>query len=241
MRPSIVLFGDSITEEAFGEGGWGASLANHYSRSADVVLRGYSGYNTRWAARVAARAVASIPGAAVAAVTVFFGANDAALPDRGSAPQHVPVREYADNLRAICALLRRRWPRVAVILITPPPVDEDGRLRYPYPHDASGLPERTNAAAGAYARACVGAARLCGARAIDIWSRMQRFPGWEKSFLRDGLHLTPRGNRLVFEEVVFALKDANLSLEAIPADLPLFGDMDPNDPARAFEEDDEDD
>lgn len=235
MRPSIVLFGDSITEEAFGEGGWGASLANHYSRSADVVLRGYSGYNTRWAARVAGRAVASIA-SPVSAVTVFFGANDAALPDRACALQHVPLAEYKDNLRAIFALLKKRWPSVVVILITPPPVDEDGRLRYPYAHDFSGLPERTNAAAAGYARACVEVARQCGLRAIDIWSRMQRFPGWEKSFLRDGLHLTPRGNRVLFEEVVFALKDANLSLEALPADLPLFSDIDPDNPVKSFED-----
>lgn len=111
--------------------------------------------------------------------------------------------------------------------------------RYPYAHDYSGLPERTNAAAGVYARACVEVARQCGIRAIDIWSRMQKFTGWEKCFLRDGLHLTPRGNRVLFEEVVFALKDANLSLEALPADLPLFGDMDPDDPAKSFEDDDE--
>ncbi|EAY99754.1 hypothetical protein OsI_21739 [Oryza sativa Indica Group] len=154
MRPSIVLFGDSITEEAFGEGGWGAHLANHYSRSADVVLRGYSGYNTR----------------------------------------------------------------------------------YQYGGDCAGLPERTNESAGAYARACVEVAAECGLRVIDIWSKMQRFPGWESSFLRDGLHLTPRGNRVVFEEVVFALKDASLGLEALPADLPLFCDMDPNNPVKSFDE-----
>lgn len=236
MRPSIVLFGDSITEEAFGEGGWGSSLANHYSRSADVVLRGYSGYNTRWAARVAGRAVASIAGP-VAAVAVFFGANDAALPDRACAPQHVPLDEYGDNLRAICAALEKRWPSVVVILITPPPVDEDGRLRYPYPHDLSGLPDRTNAAAGAYARACLEVARQRGLRAVDIWSRMQGFPGWDKAFLRDGLHLTPRGNRVLFEEVVRALNDASLGLRALPADLPLFADMDPHDPAKSFDDD----
>ena len=56
---------------------------------------------------------------------------------------------------------------------------------------------------------------------------------------RDGLHLTPRGNRVLFEEVVFALKDPNLSLEALPADLPLFGDMDPDNPAKSFEDEDE--
>jgi hypothetical protein len=44
---------------------------------------------------------------------------------------------------------------------------------------------------------------------------------------------------VLFEEVVFALKDANLSLEALPADLPLFGDMDLDNPAKSFEDDDE--
>uniref|UniRef100_A0A0E0DX74 Uncharacterized protein n=1 Tax=Oryza meridionalis TaxID=40149 RepID=A0A0E0DX74_9ORYZ len=239
MRPSIVLFGDSITEEAFGEGGWGAHLANHYSRSADVVLRGYSGYNTRWAAMVAARAV--VAGAAGAsappsAVTVCFGANDASLPGRASALQHVPLPEYRDNLRAICALLAAAWPSVVVILITPPPVHDAARVRYQYGGDCAGLPERTNESAGAYARACVEVAAECGLRVIDIWSKMQRFPGWESSFLRDGLHLTPRGNRVVFEEVVFALKDASLGLEALPADLPLFCDMDPNNPVKSFDE-----
>lgn len=28
MRPKIFLFGDSITEESFSDGGWGASLAD---------------------------------------------------------------------------------------------------------------------------------------------------------------------------------------------------------------------
>ena len=33
MRPKIYLFGDSITEFSFDEGGWGASLANHFART----------------------------------------------------------------------------------------------------------------------------------------------------------------------------------------------------------------
>jgi isoamyl acetate esterase len=36
--------------------------------------------------------------------------------------------------------------------------------------------------------------------------------------------------------VVFALKDANLSLEALPADLPLFSDIDPDNPVKSFED-----
>lgn len=34
----------------------------------------------------------------LALATVFFGANDAALPDRTSGKQHVPLGEYTDNL-----------------------------------------------------------------------------------------------------------------------------------------------
>jgi hypothetical protein len=38
--PTIVLFGDSITEGSFDVGGWGARLAHEYARKADVVNRG---------------------------------------------------------------------------------------------------------------------------------------------------------------------------------------------------------
>ena len=72
----------------------------------DVVLRGYSGYNTRWALKVLDRVfpVAESGGSDGAvpplAVTVFFGANDACLPDRYAAFQHVPLDEYKQNLHS---------------------------------------------------------------------------------------------------------------------------------------------
>lgn len=135
MRAKIYLFGDSITEQSFENGGWGASLANHFARTvicvyvcacfflllfffyvnvmswiwwlkADVVLRGYSGYNTRWAVKVMERVFPADGGDAPLAVTVFFGANDASLPDRCSGFQHVPFDEYKQNLLAIVAFLK---------------------------------------------------------------------------------------------------------------------------------------
>lgn len=63
-------------------------------------------------------------------VTVFFGANDAALPDRSSARQHVPVAEYAANLASMVAFLRDSRGAGNVLLITPPPVDEAARLAF---------------------------------------------------------------------------------------------------------------
>ena len=38
MRPRIVLFGDSITEQSFRSGGWGGALADTYTRKVDPTL-----------------------------------------------------------------------------------------------------------------------------------------------------------------------------------------------------------
>ncbi|KAF8409008.1 hypothetical protein HHK36_005079 [Tetracentron sinense] len=247
MRPKIFLFGDSITEESFGDGGWGACLAHHFCRTVDVVLRGYSGYNTRWALRVLEKVFPAVEETPLA-VTVFFGANDASLPDRGSAFQHVPLLEYKQNLHDIVSFIKvffslslflingfKRWPTTLVLLITPPPIDEDGRLRFPYGDNPSGLPERTNEAASAYAKECIAVAGECGVPVVDIWTRMQQLPDWPKVCLRDGLHLTQSGNKIVFEEVVERLRKEGLSLETLPADLPLLSEIDPRDPLKAFQ------
>jgi hypothetical protein len=44
----VLLVGDSLVQRSFEPGGWGARLAHDYARSADVLLRGFSGYNTAW-------------------------------------------------------------------------------------------------------------------------------------------------------------------------------------------------
>ncbi|KAK2642216.1 hypothetical protein Ddye_023979 [Dipteronia dyeriana] len=237
MRPKIYLFGDSITEESFCSGGWGSSLAHHFSRTLDVILRGYSGYNTRWALKVMDRVLPaeSGGGGAPLAVTVFFGANDACLPDRCSGFQHVPLHEYKQNLHYIVSFLKNQWPTTLILLMTPPPIDEEGRLKHPYVENPTGLPERTNDAAGAYAKACIEVAGERGFPVINLWTKMQQFPNWQKVYLSDGLHLTPTGNRVVFEELVVKLRENRLSLEKLPVDLPLISEIDTKDPLKAFE------
>ncbi|KAJ7090032.1 hypothetical protein C8R43DRAFT_1050416 [Mycena crocata] len=49
VQDVIMLFGDSITQAAWDERGFGARLANVYSRKLDVLNRGLAGYNTEWA------------------------------------------------------------------------------------------------------------------------------------------------------------------------------------------------
>ena len=38
LRPQFVLFGDSITQHGFSEGGWCARLANDYSRKVRMLV-----------------------------------------------------------------------------------------------------------------------------------------------------------------------------------------------------------
>ncbi|CAI0547341.1 unnamed protein product [Linum tenue] len=283
MRPQIVLFGDSITEQSFRSGGWGASLADTYSRKADVFNRGYGGYNTRWALFLLHHIFPLDGRKAPIAATVFFGANDAALLGRTSERQHVPVDEYKENLRKIVKHLKVQlrssdycnrsetalsrilcqhcfWlqqlnlcdtelahenffvqessPAILVVLITPPPVDEPGRKAYAmsvYGEKAMEHPERTNDMAGVYAQHCVDLAKELGVRSINLWSKMQETDGWQQNYLSDGLHLTPEGNAVVFEEVVKVFSEAWLSPAEMPLDFPHHSQIEGENPEKAFQ------
>ncbi|XP_076940907.1 GDSL esterase/lipase At5g62930-like [Bidens hawaiensis] len=239
MRPEIVLFGDSITEQSFRIGGWGASLTDTYSRKADIVVRGYGGYTTRWALFLLHHIFPMCSTTPPIAATVFLGANDAALPGRTSEHQHVPIEEYKENLRKIVRHIKECSPTMLIVLITPPPIDEEGRLQYAkslYGEKAMTLPERTNEVAGNYASACVEVAKELGVSAVNLWSKMQETQGWQKTFLSDGLHLTPDGNKVVFEEVVKVFNGAGLSALDMPSDFPHHSEIDHQNPARVFQE-----
>jgi len=56
--------------------------------------------------------------------------------------------------------------------------------RHPYIENPSGLPERTNEAAGAYAQACISVAKECGCPVVDLWIKMQECPDWKQAYLR---------------------------------------------------------
>jgi isoamyl acetate esterase len=104
-RPVVVALGDSITEYAVAEGGWWRGLSGNYSRRADCVNRGLSGYNSRWAL-FAADEVVEAYGDRLAAALVWYGANDAKTVGTGGPQASVPVDEYGRNLRAIVRKLR---------------------------------------------------------------------------------------------------------------------------------------
>lgn len=238
MRPQIILFGDSITQQSFSLGGWGAALADTFSRKADVLVRGYGGYNTRWSLFLLHHIFPLDATTHPLAVTIFFGANDAALSGRTSERQHVPIEEYKENLRKMVHHIKECSNKVLVVLITPPPIDEDGRFKYArslYGDKAMKLPERTNEVTGLYAKQCIELAEELGLPSINLWSKMQETDGWQKKFLNDGLHLTPEGNAVVHQEVSRIFTESGLCPPEMPLDFPHHSKIDPETPEKAFQ------
>ena len=104
-------------------------MQSTYSRRADVLSRGFSGYNTRHALdnlqSVLIDCGAGTGRRGVLFYTLWFGANDAALP---GTRQHVPVEEYTSNIKNMVELIRAAHNDDAstqvppIVLITPPPV-----------------------------------------------------------------------------------------------------------------------
>ncbi|ESW27431.1 hypothetical protein PHAVU_003G201200 [Phaseolus vulgaris] len=239
VRPKIVLFGDSITEQSIRENGWGVSLANAYSRRADVLVRGYGGYNTRWAMFLLHHLFPLDSTTPPIATTIFFGANDAALIGRTSERQHVPYEEFKENLRKFVRHLKECSPTMKIVLITPPPVNEKGRLAYAkskYGEKATEVPERINEVTVQYANACLEVAYEMGVSCINLWAIMQHTDGWQTKYLSDGLHLTAEGNTVVYREVIKVFDEAGLSADNLPFDFPHHSKIDSKHPERAFQQ-----
>ena len=165
-------------------------------------------------------------------VTIFFGANDAALPDRTSYRQHVPLDVYSANVRWMVGYLKREAKVRNVILITPPPVSEPHRVAHAMRTYGIDLPlgsERTVEATSTYAAACKDLAVELDVPCVDLFSRFMAVEGYGDVLLNDGLHLTPRGNALVAKALVEVLQELGLGADAIEVDVPLWDAMLPCD------------
>lgn len=229
--PKVILFGDSITQSSFQTSGWGAEIAHKLARKCDVVNRGLSGYNSRWGKIVLPRLLSSHNSADsnIAAVTVFFGANDCSLEDKNP-QQHVPLQEYSQNLKDISQFLTSAGVSPdRVIFITPPPLHEEAWEKECI---LKGCPlNRLNSVAGQYAQACVQAAGQCGADVLDLWSLMQKDGQDYTVYLSDGLHLSEKGNQFLSEHLWTLLESR---VAHLPFILPYWGDVDTKNPETSL-------
>ncbi|TKY65834.1 GDSL esterase/lipase CPRD49 [Spatholobus suberectus] len=125
MRPQIVLFGSSIIQMSFDNGGWGAILANLYARKVDIILRGYSGWNSRRALEVLDEVFPKDAHVQPSLVIVYFGGNDSIDPHPSGLGPHVPLEEYVENMRKIANHLKSLSDHIRLIFLTSPPINEE--------------------------------------------------------------------------------------------------------------------
>lgn len=124
-RLNILLLGDSLTQRSFGleTCGWGAAINEWYVRSGNVTNNGFSGYNSRWIRAMLPQLFPLPLCTRYDLATILLGANDAAS---SGSTQHVPLPEYKENLVFIVNYLKTNInPDVVIILITPPPNNQD--------------------------------------------------------------------------------------------------------------------
>ncbi|XP_066292468.1 isoamyl acetate-hydrolyzing esterase 1 homolog [Branchiostoma lanceolatum] len=225
--PKFVLFGDSITQLAFSDGGWGAALQHVLQRKCDVVCRGLSGYTTAWGKLVLPQIINKNNAEDIVLVTIFFGANDASLKEMS--PKHVPLDVYKTNLTDMLEYLQQLGlGSDQVILITPPALDEQAWLKHCQEMGSS--INRLNEVTGQYAKACWDVATERKMTCVDLWTAMQKEKDWQR-YLDDGLHLSKEGSQFLAQYLVPLAQEGTNHLPII---FPLSEDVDPYKPEEAL-------
>ena len=244
--PVVVCVGDSLTEQAAQPGGWGALLQNRYVSRRDVLLRGMSGYNSRWLWACLPRTLPQQPSdrpsgpSHVAAVTLLIGTNDAVDPRAPSGPgwpqQHVDVAEFERNLDAmvdhLLGVRNADGSSPVVLVASPPPADGDSWHRFllglletvPPSAPRQRSCERVRPYADV-ARRVVEARRLSGPASlafVDLYDAMLADSEWRRFLCDDGVHFSQAGNKFLCDKLCDAMASFEGPAETLPRHAPHF-------------------
>ena len=153
-------------------------------------------------------------------VVIFWGANDAAtLGDQG-----LPLDEYETRLRSIIQRVREcgekddSIPKTDVVLVTPPPVNNEHWLqerRDKFRATNRGCTEeqvqevsldRTHEITKDYCEIVRKVASTEEIPCVDLYTSMQSSDTPFGEYLSDGLHLSPAGNDFLFQSIRSLIK-----------------------------------
>lgn len=208
-RPSIVLFGSSIVQYSFSNGGWGAILADIYARKADIIMRGYLGWNSRRAVQVLDKVFPKDASVQPSLIIVYFGGNDSSEPYPSGLGPHVPLPEYKENMRKIASHVKNLSETTRVIFLSCPPLNEEMFFRKASP--ALSLIVRTNEISRQYSEACIEICKEMNLKVVDLWTAIQQRENWGDVCFTDGIHLSSEGSKVVVEQILKVIKEADWS------------------------------
>ncbi|KAF2100760.1 SGNH hydrolase [Rhizodiscina lignyota] len=237
LYEKFLLFGDSITQDADGQDrgfAWAAALRGAYVRKLEVLNRGMSGYNTDQALKVLERVVPNPEYEKLRFMAVFYGANDACWPtDQNN--QSVPIPQYTGNLIKIFTHPLVKAHNARLIIITPPPVNE---YQTWITDQAKGytIARRSAEHTKEYADAAREVGKDLNIPVLDLWRLIMLKAGWKPDddplpgsriapenpiliqMLRDGLHLSPAGYKVLHEGMMELIR--RVWPDQVPSRLP---------------------
>ncbi|CAM8913583.1 unnamed protein product [Rhodiola kirilowii] len=205
-RSQFVLFGSSIVQLSYSNGGWGATLADIYARKADILLRGYYGWNSRRAVHVLDQVFPKDAAVKPTLVIVYFGGNDSMGPHSSGLGPHVPLTEYVENMKKVALHLKSLSDTIRIIFLSCPPVNE-AKVRQNTSAYFSEL-VRTNELCKSYSDACVMLCEELDIKVVDLYNALQKRDDWMEVCFTDGVHLAEEGSNIVVEEILNILREA---------------------------------
>ncbi|KAL9677881.1 hypothetical protein QQ045_015717 [Rhodiola kirilowii] len=205
-RPQFVLFGSSIVQISYSNGGWGATLADVYARKADILLRGYYGWNSRRAVQVLDQVFPKDAAVQPTLVIVYFGGNDSMGPHSSGLGPHVPLPEYIENMRKVALHLKSLSDTIRIIFLSCPPVNEVKIRQNKSPYLSELV--RTNELCKSYSDACVALCQELDIKVVDLYKALQKRDDWMEVCFTDGVHLSEEGSNIVVEGILNVLRDA---------------------------------
>lgn len=223
--PQIVAIGDSFT--AYGQQvwlpdsprnagiGWVAYLTHYFHLRADVVTRGFPGYDTRCVLAALPAALGGLASSKLTVFVIFLGTNDAKF----VGDNQVKAQDFKRNLRKICVIALGSTRNAMCAFVTPPPI----------------LDKRVNTVifqnneTEAYAEIVRAVAKESNFPLIDLNTELEIFAaklgGLKKFFVSDGIHLNGRGNEFVGRFMHNSLQDHFVGLRPKGKWFPEFGDV----------------
>ncbi|KAM6574251.1 hypothetical protein CsatA_022578 [Cannabis sativa] len=206
VRPQFVLFGSSIVEMSFSHEGWGSMLADLYSRKADIILRGYCGWNSRRAVQILDQVFPKDAAIQPSLVIVYFGGNDSLRPHPSGLGPHVPLHEYVQNMSKIATHLKDLSEKTHIIFLTAPPVNEEQIHEF---YSENGDMGRTNEQCREYSDACLELCKEMNIKVVDMWTSIQKNKNWKTTCFLDGIHFTPKASKIILKEILKVIKEAD--------------------------------
>ncbi|KAG1688533.1 hypothetical protein DVH05_003623 [Phytophthora capsici] len=136
-------------------------------------------------------------------ITIWLGTNDAALVNGSNSEMHVAIDEYKANLGEIVRKFQTAAPKAEILMITPPHIGDEARIKYAANRtdEKKGMVDRSNAATGDYARACVEVAEVLRVPVLDLYGffNAQSLEA-RNTLLADGIHFNVAGNKAMYEQ-----------------------------------------